>query len=584
MVAKGLDPVIIVGGGLAGLTAAVRLAEKRIKVKIISLCPTRRSHSACAQGGINAVFDTIHQGDSTYEHFLDTIYGGDYLANQSSVKQMCESAPEIINYMIQMGVAYNRKENGELDLRMFGGGKKNRTVYAGTTTGQQMLHCCDEQVQKWMEQGMIEKYESWEFVSLIKDDNRCNGVVVQNVDTLELKSFRSNAVILATGGAGYIYGKSTNSLINTGAAASSVYQQGVLFANGEFVQIHPTGIQGRDKIHLISEAARGEGGRIWTYKDNKPWYFLEEMYPEYGNLVPRDIAARAIYEVCVKQRLGVDGEKQVYLDLRDVDESILQNRLAGVANTCKNFYSIDPKKEPIKVFPAVHYFMGGLHVDNYHMTNIKGLFSIGECDYMYHGANRLGANSLLAAIYSGFKVAPHVLDYILGMESKDDKLWQRTEHDVITSTKEEYERIKHMNGNESPYKLHQEMGTLMSEYAFIERNNRDLQKADEKLQELQERWDNITINSSGNWGASSILFVRQLRHMMELARVVVISALHRNESRGAHYKPEFPYRDDDKWLKTTLAKWTPQGPKISYQEVDTSFITPGTRSYDTKGR
>ncbi len=573
--------VIIVGGGLAGLMATMRIAEKGIPVDLFSLCPVKRSHSVCAQGGMNAAMDTKGEGDSTYEHFVDTVYGGDYLGNQPSIKGMCDSAPDIVHMMDRMGVMFSRTSEGLLDMRRFGGVKKRRTVFAGATSGQQLLYGCDEQVRRYEAKGLVKKYEGWEFLSAIIDDKQvCRGIVAQNLSNMEIHSFTGQAVIIASGGPGVIFGKSTNSIINTGSAASSIYQQGVYYANAEFVQFHPSGMLGDDKTRLMSESARGEGGRVWTWKDGKKWYFLEEWYPAYGNLVPRDIASRAIYKVCVEMGLGIDGQNQVYLDLTHLDREFLENRLGGIMEIYRSFNGDDPCEVPMKIFPAVHYFMGGVHVDNNHMTSIPGLFAAGECDYMYHGANRLGANSLLSALYSGYIVGPATVNYLNGVTENTAEAINKAASQELKRQQEINDSIYKLNGTENPYVLHKEMGEMMTENVGVVRYNKQLIEADSKLQEYMERYKKINIQDMSKWGNQSVMFTRQLKNMIELARVVTLGALMRDESRGAHYKPEFPERNDGDWLKTTKAKWTPSGPEISYEEVDTSILTPKPRRYD----
>src|SRR5689334_15769049 len=406
--------IIVVGGGLAGLMATIKIAESGKQVDLFSLVPVKRSHSVCAQGGINGAVNTKGEGDSPWEHFDDTVYGGDFLANQPPVKAMCEAAPGIIHMLDRMGVMFNRTPEGLLDFRRFGGTQYHRTAYAGATTGQQLLYALDEQVRRYETAGLVTKYEGWEFVHAIIDEEGVGrGILTQNIQSHELRALRADAVIMATGGPGIIFGKSTNSIINTGSAAGALYEQGAIYANGEFIQIHPTAIPGDDKLRLMSESIRGEGGRVWTYKDGKPWYFLEEKYPEYGNLVPRDIATREIFHVCVDLGLGVDGQNQVYLDVSHLDPHMLEVKLGGVMEIYRKFVGDDPAKVPMRIFPAVHYSMGGLWVDNEHgMTNIPGLFAAGEVDYQYHGANRLGANSLLSCIYSGlYVVGPSAVEY-----------------------------------------------------------------------------------------------------------------------------------------------------------------------------
>ncbi|MDW7673724.1 MAG: succinate dehydrogenase flavoprotein subunit [Bacillota bacterium] len=573
--------VIVVGGGLAGLMATMRIAEKGIPVELFSLCPVKRSHSVCAQGGINAALNTKGEGDSVYDHFVDTTYGGDFLGNQTPIKGLCDTAPELIYMMDRMGVMFSRTPEGLLDLRLFGGVKKRRTAFAGATTGQQLLYACDEQVRKYEAKGLVKKYEGWEFLSAIIDNKKvCRGMIAQNMSSMEIHAFSADAVIIATGGAGVIFGKSTNSVINTGSAASAIYQQGVPYANAEFVQIHPSGMIGDDKTRLMSESARGEGGRVWTYKDGKRWYFLEDWYPAYGNLVPRDIASRAIYKVCVEMGLGVDGKNEVYLDLSHLDSEYLENRLGGILEIYRNFHGDDPTKVPMKIFPAIHYFMGGIHVDWNHMTNFPGLFAAGECDYMYHGANRLGANSLLSALYSGFIVGPSVLSYVKNAETNSEDAINAATKEELTRQISINESIYNLRGKENPYKLHQEMGEWMTEHVGVVRYNDKLEQTYNKLHELMLRYNDININDLSKWGNQAVLFTRQLKNMMELAKVITLGALTRNESRGAHYKPDYPERDDANWLKTTLAHWTPEGPQLTYEEVDTSLLTPKPRRYD----
>src|ERR1700723_2125272 len=320
--------IIVIGGGLAGLSAVIKIAEMGASVDLFSIVPVKRSHSVCAQGGINAAKNLKGEGDSTYKHFDDTIYGGDFLANQPPVKAMCEAAPGIIDLLDRMGVPFNRTPEGLLDFRRFGGTLYNRTAFAGATTGQQLLYALDEQVRRYESEGKVTKYEAWEFLSAVIDDQRvCHGICALDLRSMQVHTFPAEAVIMATGGNGAIFGKSTNSVVCTGSAQSALYQQGAFYANGEFIQGHPTAIPGEDKLRLMSESARGEGGRVWVPRDKNDkrlassipeadrWYFLEERYPKYGNLVPRDIATREIFKVVYEDGMGIDGQPMVYLDL-----------------------------------------------------------------------------------------------------------------------------------------------------------------------------------------------------------------------------------------------------------------------------
>lgn len=574
--------IIVVGGGLAGLMATIKAAEAGIHVELFSLVPVKRSHSVCAQGGINGAVNTKGEGDSPWEHFDDTVYGGDFLANQPPVKAMCEAAPGIIHLMDRMGVMFNRTPEGLLDFRRFGGTKHHRTAFAGATTGQQLLYALDEQVRRWETAGLVTKREHWEFLSAVLDEEGvCRGITAQDLRSMEVHTFAADAVILATGGPGIIFGKTTNSVINTGTAASAVYQQGVYYANGEFIQIHPTAIPGDDKLRLMSESARGEGGRVWTYKDGKPWYFLEEKYPAYGNLVPRDIATREIFHVCVDLKLGINGENMVYLDLSHKDPKELDVKLGGIIEIYEKFMGDDPRKIPMKIFPAVHYSMGGMWVDYNQMTNIPGLFACGECEYQYHGANRLGANSLLSAIYGGMVAGPKAVEYIKGLSKSAEDISSAVFDREKKRQEDKYADILAMDGNENAYMLHKELGEWMTNNMTVVRFNKKLEETIDKIKELKQRYRKININDTAKWNNAGASFTRQLWNMLELAEAMTKGALLRNESRGAHYKPEFPERNDEQFLKTTKAKWTPDGPEISYEDVDVSLIPPRKRDYTT---
>ncbi|MDF2815221.1 MAG: sdhA [Paenibacillus sp.] len=574
--------VIVVGGGLAGLMATIKAAEAGVHVDLFSLVPVKRSHSVCAQGGINGAVNTKGEGDSPWEHFDDTVYGGDFLANQPPIKAMCEAAPGIIHLMDRMGVMFNRTPEGLLDFRRFGGTQYHRTAFAGATTGQQLLYALDEQVRRWEAAGIVTKYEHWEFLSVVVDDEGiCRGISGQDLRTMEVVTFRADATILATGGPGIIFGKSTNSVINTGTAASAVYQQGVTYANGEFIQIHPTAIPGDDKLRLMSESARGEGGRIWTYKDGKPWYFLEEKYPAYGNLVPRDIATREIFDVCVEQKLGVNGENMVYLDLSHKDPKELDVKLGGIIEIYEKFMGDDPRKIPMKIFPAVHYSMGGMWVDYNQMTNIPGLFAAGECEYQYHGANRLGANSLLSAIFGGMVAGPKAVEYTKGLKKSAEDVSSAVFEREQKKRADQYDSLLKMDGTENAYVLHKELGEWMTNNMTVVRYNKKLEDTIAKIKELKVRYKNINMTDTAKWSNQGAAFTRQLWNMMELAEAMTVSALLRDESRGAHYKPEFTERDDERFMKTSMANWKAEGPEISYEDIDVSLIAPRKRDYST---
>ena len=571
--------IIVVGGGLAGLMSAIKIAERGVAVDLFSLVPVKRSHSVCAQGGINAAKNQKGEGDSPEIHFDDTIYGGDFLANQPLVRDMCYAAPEIIDLLDRMGVPFTRTPEGNLDYRRFGGTLFNRTVFSGATTGQQMLYAMDEQVRRFEAEGLVEKYEGWEFLGFVKDNNgMVRGITAIHMPDMRVQAFRGDAVLMCHGGPGMIFGKSTNSYINTGAAAGRCYREGCIYANGEFIQVHPTAIPGQDKLRLMSESARGEGGRIWTYKNGKPWYFLEEKYPKYGNLVPRDIAAREIFDVCVNQGLGLDGKNEVYLDVTHLPETSLR-KLEGILEIYEKFVGDDPRKVPMRIYPGVHYSMGGLWIDDQHRSNLPGVYVVGEADYQYHGANRLGANSLLSCVWGGMVAGPHAVQHVEGLvggaEAQDESIYEeatRLQNDILDG-------IYRQSGPDNPYRLQDELGDLMTRNVTTIRHNDKLRETDLKLMELRERVDRVGVTDGLRVQNQYVLVTRQLGEMIDLARVITLGALRRDESRGAHYKPEFPDRDDENFLKTTMAKFTPEGPEFSWEEVDASLIEPRERVY-----
>ncbi len=365
--------IMIIGGGLAGMAAGMKLAELGCQVGMMSLLPMKRSHSACAQGGINSVNDLTRQlGDDEWKHFEDSVYGGDFLANQPPVKELADWAPRIIDLMDRLGVTFNRTPEGFRDHRRFGGTLYQRTAFAGATTGQQLLYALDDQVRRWEVGGEIRKYESWDFLGPILDDNgRCRGCVAQDMITMEIRAFPADALVLATGGCGLIFGRSTNSMACTGSAASRMFQAGARYANGEFIQVHPTAVPGADKLRLISESARGEGGRLWVPRrphDPRPPqdipeaerdYFLEERYPKYGNLLPRDIATREIFKVCLEEGLSVDPDRPcVYLDVSHLPRELLDRKLAGVLEIYEKFQGVDPRDDRDEDFSRRPLFDG----------------------------------------------------------------------------------------------------------------------------------------------------------------------------------------------------------------------------------
>ncbi|HET9802983.1 MAG TPA: succinate dehydrogenase flavoprotein subunit [Candidatus Acidoferrum sp.] len=586
--------IIVVGGGLAGLMATIKVAEAGVPVDLFSIVPVKRSHSVCAQGGINAAKNQKGEGDTTAKHFDDTIYGGDFLANQPLVKRMCEAAPGIIDLLDRMGVMFNRTPEGLLDYRRFGGTLYHRTAFAGATTGQQLLYALDEQVRRHESEGKVKKYEGFTFLSAVLDDaGVCRGICAMDLRSMEVKTFPADAVIFCTGGVGAIFGRSTNSVVCTGSAQSALFQQGVDYANGEFIQVHPTAIPGEDKLRLMSESARGEGGRVWVPRnpaDTRPgksipegerFYFLEEWYPKYGNLVPRDIATRAIHRIVFQEKLGLAGQQAVYLDVSHIPRETLDRKLEGILEIYEKFLGVDPREEPMKVFPGMHYTMGGIWVNGEDQaTNVPGIFAAGECEYQYHGANRLGANSLVSCIFGGGLAGPSAVKYAKNLEkgsgATDGSVFSREQNRQEGKNQELISR----EGNENLMVIWRELGNTMTEHVTVTRVNKNIAAADAKLLELADRFQRMNLSDRTKWSNQTLNFARELGNMLLLARVITLGALARNESRGAHYKPEFPDRDDANWLKTTRAKYVNGEIKLTYDPVDISLIPPRARRYD----
>ncbi|GJM18027.1 MAG: succinate dehydrogenase flavoprotein subunit [Phycisphaeraceae bacterium] len=626
--------VIVVGGGLAGLAASVRVAEAGIAVDLFSMVPVKRSHSVCAQGGINACNEVARQqGYSEYQHFDETLYGGDFLADQGPVLEMTAWAPKVIDLLDRMGVPFNRTAEGFRDLRLFGGSLFKRTHFAGATTGQQLLYALDEQTRRFESEGKVTKYEFWEFLAPVLDDNgKCVGIVAQDMRTMQIRSFRADAVVMATGGNGLVFGQSTNSVICTGGAASRCYQHGAWYGNAEMIQVHPTAIPGADKCRLMSESARGEGGRVWVPKDKadarKPadipegerWYFLEERYPDYGNLVPRDIATREIFDVCVNDHMGIGGGNMVYLDLSHMDPDYLTNKLGGILEIYEKFAGEDPRHTPMKIFPAVHYTMGGMWTTytegsytpdapapehkpgnaipvaptagigmthgapNNMMTNIEGLYAFGEVNFAYHGATRLGANALLSCIFDGLFNGLSVANAVQHTDRPASDVPQSVYDAASDREQDKHEAFIATAGNhsgENAYVIAREMGVEMTAASTVVKTGPRLEKCLAKLDELSERYSRVKLSDTATWTNQSLSFTRATGDMLILAEAIARAGLLRQESRGSHYRTDFPDRDDARFWKTSVSRFNPATGKadVTFEPVRAPLVKPRPRTY-----
>ena len=602
--------VIVVGGGLAGLAATVRVAESGMTVDLFSMVPVKRSHSVCAQGGIIACNEFARQqGYSEYMHFDETLYGGDFLQHQPPVYEMAHWAPRIIDLLDRMGVPFNRTAEGQRDLRLFGGSLFKRTHFAGATTGQQLLYALDEQTRRWAAEGRVNLYEYWEFLwPVLDDDGVCKGIVAQDMRTMQIRAFRADAVVIATGGCGLVFGKSTNSVICTGGAASRCYQAGAKYANGEFIQVHPTAIPGADKLRLMSESARGEGGRVWVPRkagDPRPandipvderYYFLEEKYPKYGNLVPRDIASREIFDVCVNEGLGIGGGNMVYLDLSHMDADYLERKLGGILEIYRKFAGEEPSETPMKIFPGVHYSMGGLWTTyeakpdlqgmvygspSSMVTNIPGLYAFGEVNYQYHGGTRLGANALLSCIFDGLFCGAGVVTYVQDVGRPAAELNVGPFEAVVAQETSKVEGLIAGAGDENPYRIGREMGEEMTAASTVVKTEERMLSAMTKLHELQERATRMRLSDTGMWTNQNLSYARALRDMLMLAEVILQGGIDRKESRGSHYRSDYTERNDEQFLNTTIASYDPATgrPVITWEDIELGLVEPRARTY-----
>ncbi|MEX0886701.1 MAG: succinate dehydrogenase flavoprotein subunit [Phycisphaeraceae bacterium] len=600
--------VIVVGGGLAGLAATVRVSEAGSGVDLFSMVPVRRSHSVCAQGGINAANDVAReQGYSEWMHLDETLYGGDFLNHQPPVYSMTHWAPRIIDLLDRMGVPFNRTDEGFRDLRMFGGSLFKRTHFAGATTGQQLLYALDEQTRRQEAEGHVTKYEFWEFLwPIIDEDGACRGIVAQDMRTMAIRAFRADAVILATGGCGLIYGTSTMSVICTGGAAARCYRAGAWLGNPEMIQVHPTAIPGQDKCRLMSESARGEGGRVWVPRkkgderspeqvpEAERWYFLEEKYPRYGNLVPRDIATREIFSLC-QEGHGIGGSNMVYLDVTHLPAET-KEKLAGILEIYEKFIGDDPRVKPMKIFPAVHYSMGGIYTTytaeddsrgmvlgapNNMMTNVPGLYAFGEVNYQYHGATRLGANALLSCIFDGLFCGLSAHNYARDIETPAAALPETLFDKYVQQEQDKAQRLINGEGKYNPYELHQRMGKEMTAAATVVKTEQRLNEAYGVLDEIKAQYEDIRLSDTGTWTNQNLSFARALGDMIRYAEAILAGSLARKESRGSHYRADYPERDDANFHKTLLMKYDAASdrPVLDWEDVPTPLIPPRVRTY-----
>ena len=538
--------IIIVGNGLAGLSAAVTCAEAGGRVLLASSNQPERSQSVMAEGGINAALNYKGEDDSPEQHMADTLRAGCDLADAQAVAGLTTAAPEIIRWADRLGTVFSRDEEGRVDQRCFGGQKKKRTAYANAGIGRQLMAALSRQCRKLESEGRIEVREDLRLVSAALGDRGCCGGVFRRVGGGEPEGIAAEGLILCCGGPGGLFGNNPGSLLSDGAAAAALFSQGAAMADLEMIQYHPTTAAGPGKRLLISEAARGEGGRLFTYKEGKPWYFMEEWFPEGSNLMPRDVVSRSIYKVVRELGLGVEGRDEVLLDISFLPKEVLDTRLAEICRNCRTFLGVDPAREPIPVWPGVHYFMGGFYVGADHACSIPRLWAAGECACQYHGANRLGGNSTLGAIYGGRVAAESALGA--------SPLYSAAEKEALLEreARRQSELAVAFSGRLRPPRLRQELQQVMREGMAIFRSEEQLAAALGRLDSLEEEARGL---AGGAEAADSLTLTGQMR----LARAMLLSALARRESRGAHQRSDFPERDDAGFRRVTVAQYGADG-------------------------
>jgi succinate dehydrogenase / fumarate reductase flavoprotein subunit len=560
--------ILIIGGGLAGLRAAVEAKKKGREVAILSKVHPLRSHSVAAQGGINAALDNAPtpMKDSWENHAFDTIKGSDYLADQDAVEVMCREGIERVIEMEHWGTLFSRTEEGKIAQRPFGGGGFPRTCYAADRTGHNLLQTLYEQVMSLQ----ITVYEEWYALSLVVEEGRCVGVLALNFFQGKIIPIQATCILLATGGYGRIYLRSTNAVINTGSGCFLAYHAGVPLEDMEFVQFHPTSLYGTNI--LITEGARGEGGFLINAEGKR---FMEQYAPHLMELGPRDIVARAI-QTEINEGRGVEGEF-VYLDLGHLGRAKIMDRLPGIRQIAIDFAGVDPILKPLPIQPAQHYSMGGIPTNVDGETPLPGLFAAGECACVsVHGANRLGGNSLLETVVFGARAGRKA--------SQKAKIRKSGPHHTLfqehlRTFQSELVEIFERKATEPCFQLREEMKSLMTYQAGIFRKESQLKMARERIIELKKRLLNVGVKQRDLAFNYEFIQYWELEGMLHLADVIVEGALARKESRGSHFRTDYPHRDDAHWLRHTLAYKTPEGPRFDYKEVTITSYLPKERAY-----
>jgi succinate dehydrogenase / fumarate reductase flavoprotein subunit len=601
--------IIVVGAGLAGASAAASLGELGYQVKVFVYHNSpRRAHSIAAQGGINAAKNYRNDGDSVWRLFYDTIKGGDFRARESNVYRLAEVSVKIIDHCVAQGIPFAREYGGLLDTRSFGGAQLMRTFYVRGQTGQQLLLGAYTALQRQVALGNAKVYYNHEVLDIVVEEGRARGVIVRNLITGEIHRVAAHAVVLATGGYGNVYYLSTNAKLSNATATWRAHRRGAYFANPSFVQIHPTCIpqsgEYQSKLTLMSESLRNDG-RVWVPRkpgDPRPphqipeeerWYYLEEWYPSYGNLVPRDIASRAAKRVCdMGYGVGPTG-RAVYLDFSDairrLGREVIYQRYGNLFEMYEEITGESPWETPMRIYPAVHYTMGGLWVDYNLMTNIEGLYAIGEANFSDHGANRLGASALMQGLADGYFILPYTIgDYLATQLFVKLSTETAAFEDAERETKARIERVLSGKGTHTVDEFHRALGKILWDHCGLARNADGLTQAIQQVRELRERYyKEVRVPGTGSEFNQNLEKALRIADFMELAELMIIDAYHREESCGCHLREEYqtpegePLRNDQEYAYVAAWEWKgEQEPPVLHKEpLVFEFVKPTTRSY-----
>ena len=601
--------VIIIGTGLAGASAAATMAEHGFNVHAFSFHESpRRAHSIAAQGGINAAKNYKNDGDSVMRLFYDTIKGGDFRSREDNVYRLAEISKNIIDQCVAQGVPFAREYGGLLDNRSFGGVQVSRTFYARGQTGQQLLLGAYSALSRQTEKNKVKFYPRHDMLDVVLKDGKAKGIITRNLLNGEIKAHSADIVILATGGYSNVYYLSTNAMASNVTANWRAHRKGALFANPSFTQIHPTCIpvknEFQSKLTLMSESLRNDG-RVWVPKkkndtrkpvdipENERDYYLERIYPAFGNLVPRDVASRRAKEVCDEGRgIGPTGFA-VYLDfkraIKEKGEDFIREKYGNLFDMYQNITDENPYKTPMKIYPAVHYTMGGLWVDYNLMTTVEGLFSIGESNFSDHGANRLGASALMQGLADGYFVIPHTaMHYLaeekpLGKDITDEKEFL----EAMEHTKREIDELMSIDGEYAVDEVHRELGKVVWDNVGMARNEAGLKEALKKIPKIKEKfWKEISIPGSDKDINQELEKALRIKDFIELAELMAFDALDREESCGAHFREEYQTeeneaeRNDNDYKYVAAWEYSKNGePKLFKEDLKYENVKLKTRSY-----